>query len=81
MAHTAVTATIWGKVNPSRTLSSACHVGRYFVLSHVFLSSLTSTYPLSGVGVAASGASGSGRALSMSIPGSTTAFITSSTTP
>ena len=57
------------------------HVGRYFVLSHVFLSSLTSTYPLSGVGVAAPGASGSGSTSSMSIPGSTTAFITSSTTP
>ena len=54
------------------------HVSRYLVFSHLSFSFLTSPYPPSGVG-AGIGVAGSGR--STSTAGSTTAFITSSTTP
>ena len=66
---------------PQQDLVLRLHVGRYFVLSHLSFSFLTSPYPPSGVGVGDPGLAGSGSTSSMSIPGSTTAFITSSTTP
>ena len=58
------------------------HVSWDLVFSHLSFSFLTSAYPLpTSPASPASGASGSGSTSSISIPGSTTAFITSSTTP
>ena len=76
MAHTRHDRHDLREGEPQQDLVLRLYVGRYLVLSHVFLSFLsflTFAY--------LPGACGVGSALSMSTAGSTTAFITSSTTP
>ena len=61
---------------PQQDLVLGLHVSRYLVFSHCHSSLLTSAYPL----LLSGAASGLGT-LSISTPGFTTGFITSSTTP
>ena len=81
MAHTAITRHDLREGEPQQHPVLGLHVSRYLVFSHGLVPPfLTSAYPPSGVG-AGLRVAGSGSTSSISIPGSTTAFITSSTTP